>query len=337
MHAKRAGKSGLAMVVAALVWAGVFGSAPCPAIAAELKISHQFAESDARHDLAVQFAAKVEKATAGAVTFKVYPSSALFKPGAQYEAMLKGALDMSVFPLAYASGKVPEFEITLMPCIISDVDGGMAWRNKEIGRRVAKICEDKGMKILTWLWYGGGIGSRGKPVILPADAAQLKFRAAGKMFETMLNAKGASITSMASSEIYMAFQTRVLDACLTSAESFISFRLYEQLEYFNTPENYAIWYMCEPLVISMKTWASLSPDQQKIFEQVGLEMEKKARDDAVAANKEVTKVFAEKGVKVHVMTKEEWQAWEKVAKDTAWKAFAQAVPAGKELLDLASK
>mgnify|MGYP001149373426 CR=1 FL=1 len=62
-----------------------------------------------------------------------------------------------------------------------------------------------------------------------------------------------------------------------------------------------------------------------------------ARDDAVAANKEVTKVFTEKGVKVHVMTKEEWQAWEKVAKDTAWKAFAQAVPAGKELLDLASK
>jgi hypothetical protein len=37
------------------------------------------------------------------------------------------------------------------------------------------------------------------------------------------------------------------------------------------------------------------------------------------------------------MTKEEWQAWEKVAKDTAWKAFAQAVPAGQELLDLASK
>jgi TRAP-type C4-dicarboxylate transport system substrate-binding protein len=87
----------------------------------------------------------------------------------------------------------------------------------------------------------------------------------------------------------------------------------------------------------MKTWASLSPDQQKIFESVGLEMEKKARDDAVAANKEVTKVFSEKGIKVHAMTKEEWQTWEKVAKETAWKAFAQDVPAGRELLDLAAK
>jgi TRAP-type C4-dicarboxylate transport system substrate-binding protein len=324
-------------VVAAAALAGILLMMPPSTAAVELKISHQFAEADARNELAVEFASKVEKATAGAVTFKVFPSSALFKAAAQYEAMLKGALDMSIFPLAYASGKVPEFEITLMPCIIPGVDEGMAWRNKEIGRRVAKLSEDKGMKILTWLWYGGGIGSRGKPVILPADAKQLKFRAAGKMFETMLNAQGASITSMASSEIYMALQTRVLDACMTSAESFISYRLYEQLEYFNTPENYSVWYMCEPLVISMKTWASLSPDQQKVFETVGLEMEKKARDDAVAANKEVTKVFREKGIKVHAMTKEEWQAWEKAAKETAWKTFAQDVPAGKELLDLAVK
>ena len=180
-----------------------------------------------------------------------------------------------------------------MPGIIYGVDQGMAWRGKEIGLR-AKICEDKGMKILTWLWYGGGIGSRGKAVILPADAKRLKFRAAGKKFETILNAQGASITSMASSEIYMAFQTRVLDACMTSAESFVSYRLYEQLEYFNTPENYAIWYMCEPLVVSTKTWSSLTPAQKKMVEAVGLEFEKKARDDAIAANKEAGKVFKEK-------------------------------------------
>jgi len=150
--------------------------------ARELKISHQFAEADARNALAVEFAKRVEKLTNGELTFKIFPSSALFKANAQYDAMAKGALDLSVFPLAYASGKIPQLEITLMPCIISDVDQGMAWRNKEIGKRVSKICEDKGMKILTWLWYGGGIGSRGKLVVLPADAKGLKFRAAGKYF-----------------------------------------------------------------------------------------------------------------------------------------------------------
>ena len=59
--------------------------------------------------------------------------------------------------------------------------------------------------------------------------------------------------------------------------------------------------------------------------------------DAIAANQEVTKLFKEKGIKVHAMTKEEWQVWEKTAKETAWKTFAKDVPAGKELLDLAVK
>ena len=90
--------------------------------ARELKISHQFTEADARNTLAVEFAKRVEKQTKGELTFKIFPSSALFKAMAQYEAMAKGALDLSVFPLAYASGKIPELEITLMPCIISDVD-----------------------------------------------------------------------------------------------------------------------------------------------------------------------------------------------------------------------
>ena len=159
-------------LLAAGVALGLGGSflAAGPAAARELKISHQFAEADARHELAVEFAKRVEKATNGELTFKVFPSSALFKAAAQYEAMAKGALDLSIYPLTYASGKIPELEITLMPGIIESVDEGMSWRGKEIGKRVAKICEDKGMKILTWLWYGGGIGSLGKSVILPADA-----------------------------------------------------------------------------------------------------------------------------------------------------------------------
>jgi TRAP-type C4-dicarboxylate transport system substrate-binding protein len=303
--------------------------------ARELKISHQFTEADARNALAVEFGKRVEKQTKGELTFKVFPSSALFKAGAQYEAMAKGALDLSVFPLAYASGKIPELEITLMPCIISDVDQGMAWKDKPIGKKVARICEEKGMKILTWLWYGGGIGSQKKPVVMPQDAKGLKFRAAGKYFEHLLNTLGASITSMASSEIYMALQTKVLDACMTSAESFVSYRLYEQLEYFNSPENCSVWYMGEPLVIGMKTWNSLTPSQQKVLESVGAELEKMSRDDAVAANKEVGKVFKEKGIKVHNMTKDEWQIWRKLAEETAWKKFASDVPGGKELLDLA--
>ena len=109
--------------------AALLAAAAVPAWSAprELRISHQFAEGDARHDLAAAFAKAVEEKTQGELTFKIFPSQALFKSAAQYDAMAKGALDLSVFPLAYASGKVPELDITLMPCIISSVEEGMSW------------------------------------------------------------------------------------------------------------------------------------------------------------------------------------------------------------------
>jgi TRAP-type C4-dicarboxylate transport system substrate-binding protein len=322
------------IVVALVMTCNLFLNTPITQ-ARELRISHQFSKADARHKLAQEFATAVEKATAGSLTFKLFPSQALFKSKAQYDAMAKGALDLSVFPLAYASGKIPELDITLMPCIIDSVDEGMSWRNKEIGKKIEAICEKRGIKIITWLWYAGGIGSKGKAIIVPEDVKGMKFRAAGKLFEFMLNEAGASITSMASSEMYMALQTGVLNAGLTSAESFVSYRLYEQLEYFNTPEKYSIWYMAEPIVMSMRTWKSLTEKEKKAVVDVGIKLERRAREIANLANSKATKVFTKAGIKVHAMTKDEWQKWQLLAEKTSWKRFAEKVKGGQELLRLA--
>jgi len=336
MHLKRLLHSGVFSIIGILTLTLL--SLNCAnAGALTLKISHQFAESDVRNQICVAFKEKVEAATKGQLKFLIYPSASLYKPKAQYEALKKGALDFSVFPLAYASGKVPAFDITLMPCIISSVKEGMEWRNKPIGKKVEAISEKAGMKILIWLWYAGGIGSKGKPIILPEDVKGFKMRAAGKQFEYMLHEAGASITSMPSSEIYTALQTGVLDACLTSSTSFISYRLYEQLDYFNSPENYAIWFMAEPLVVSVKTWKKLTPEQQAIIEKVARELEKKGLDDSVAANREVSKVMKAHGVKVHSMTFDEWKKWKELAEKTSWKHFAETVKGGKKLLDLATQ
>ena len=56
----------------------------------------------------------------------------------------------------------------------------------------------------------------------PDDVKGMKFRAAGKAFEQMLRAAGASITSMPSSEIYSGRQTGVLDGAITSSSSLVS-------------------------------------------------------------------------------------------------------------------
>lgn len=306
-----------------------------------LRISHQWPggtidKGDFRDRLCRIFAKKVEERTGGALKFEIYPASALFKPVPQYDAMLKGALDMSVYPLDYASGKIPQLSITLMPCLIKNHHHAMRWKNAPIGKEIERICEENGIKIITWVWCGGGLASKTKPLIKPEDLKGVKIRAAGKMFEKMLHAGcGASIASMPSSEIYFALQTGVLDACMTSSSSFESYRLYEQVKYFTSPRITTTWYMFEPLVMSMITWNKLSKEQQKIIMDVGREMEKFALEEAIKDDTMVTDLFKSKGVIVHDMTEDEWKVWAEVAKKTAWKEYTETVKGGKELLDKA--
>ncbi len=305
-----------------------------------LKISHQWPggtieKGDFRDRVSRMFAKEVEEQTKGAITFEIYPAKALFKPVVQYDAMLRGALDMSVFPLDYASGKVPQFSITLMPCIIKDQAQAMRWKDEPIGKEIEKICENAGIKIITWAWCAGGLASKDKPVIMPSDIEGLKIRAAGKMFEEMLHSAGAAITSMPSSEIYFALQTGILDACVTSSSSFYSYRIYEQVKYYTSPRKHTFWFMLEPLVMSMKTWNRLSPEHQKIIAKVGKDLEKFTLEETIRDDARVADYYKEKGVIVHDMTAQELDAWTQVAKKSAWKVFSEKVKDGKKLLDLA--
>ncbi len=333
MHAKRIV---LWSFVTAIVAVMVFSPGIVGAGSMTLKVSHQFAAGDVRDQMARVFGDKVTEMTKGEIKFRYYPAKSLYKPKEQWDALRKGALDMSVFPLDYASGKVPQLSITLMPCAVTSVAQGMTWRNKPIGKKVEKLMEDNGVRNLVWAWFDGGVGSKIRQIVLPADVKGTKLRAAGKKFEFMLREAGASITSMPSSETYHALSTGVLDTMLTSSASFVSYRLYEVLSYINAPRDYSIWYMAENLIISQKTWERLTPEQQKVFAEVAEWM----NANWVAPNFKslVDKLIAEytkAGVQIHYMNKAEFDQWLEFAKGTAWKEFANSVDGGQEYLDLA--
>ena len=101
-----------------------------------LRASHQFpgGKHDVRDDM-VQMIAKEAGASGTGLTVQVYPGASLFKPNQQWNAMVDGQLDISLFPLDYASGKVPTFSATLMPGLI---------RNQDRAKRIndSRIHED---------------------------------------------------------------------------------------------------------------------------------------------------------------------------------------------------
>src|SRR5471032_3245604 len=265
---------GLAAAPVALA-ASRFGYA---ADAKVIKISHQFPggsvdKGDFRDRLTRKFAAEVEKRTGGSLKFEIYPVSSLMKTVAQFSALRKGALDMSLYPLAYAGGEVQELNIGLMPCMVTSYEQGLAWRKAEIGSALTSSLEAKGVKILTWIWQAGGVASRAGQVVNPDDVKGLKIRGGSREMDLMLKAAGGIISSVPSNEIYAAMQTGSLDAAVTSSTSLISFRLEEISKNLTTGRGRSFWFMLEPLIMSKAVFDSLPADHQKVLAAAGESME----------------------------------------------------------------
>src|SRR6201989_1279265 len=155
-----------------------FGTGTAQA-ATTLKISHQFPggtvdKGDFRDRLCRMFAAEVSKRSKGDITAEIYPNSSLIKTNAQFSAMRKGALDISLYPLPYAGGELPETNIGLMPGLVSTYDQGLRWKSQPVGKALTDFLADKGIILLTWVWQAGGVASRSKAIVGPEEAQRLK-------------------------------------------------------------------------------------------------------------------------------------------------------------------
>jgi TRAP-type C4-dicarboxylate transport system substrate-binding protein len=307
-----------------------------------LKISHQFpggtlTEGDFRDRLCRMFAAEVERRTNGALKAQVYPGSSLMKTNAQFSALRKGALDMSLIPLSYGGGEVPEVNIGLMPGLVTSYEQGLGWKTKDVGRELTNVCADKGLVLVTWLWQAGGVASRTRPVVEPEDAKGMKIRGGSREVDMMLKAAGAAVVSLPSNEIYAAMQTGAVDAAMTSSTSLISFRLEEVSKHLTTGRGKAYWYMFEPLVISKSVFDALPKDMQAVVMAVGTELEKFALEGARADDQLLASVYQKAGAKVYDLTDATVKRWQAVARDTAWKDFAERGERSARLLKLAEQ
>lgn len=294
---------------------------------ASLKISHQFpsgtlTEGDFRDRLCRRFAAEVEKRTGGAVKTSVYAGSSLMKTNAQFSALRKGALDMSLVPLSYAGGEVPETNIGLMPALVPSYEVGAQWKGAEVGKLLAKQLEDKGVLIVSWVWQAGGVASRARPLVTPDDAKGLKVRGGSREMDMMLKAAGSSVITLPSNEIYAAMQTGAMDAAMTSSTSFISFKLEEIAKHLTSGRQRTYWFMFEPLLISRDVFAKLPKAQQDIVMAVGAELEGFARDAAKQDDRTAAELYAKAGAKVYDIDDATLRKWQAIARDTAWKDYA---------------
>ena len=299
-----------------------------------LKLSHQWSTSDVRHKVAQIVADEVAKADVG-LEIKIYPSKSLFKPREQYRPLSRGRLDMSVVPLAYAAGQRPAYNLTLMPGLVKNHDHAARLAQSPFMQELEKIMAKDDVKVLVHGYLAGGFGSKNQCITKPSDVKSMKIRAAGKSFEEMLAAAGASITSMPSSEIYSALQTGVLDGANTSSSSFRSYRLYEQLKCFTPAGDVALWFMYQPMLMNKTIFEKLDQDQQSAILSGAQKAQAYYLAEAKKADAATAEKFKEAGVEIAEMSSADFDAWREVAKKSSYQSFVKNTENGQKLLDMA--
>ena len=317
-------------------------SLPAWAQTTSLKISHQFPggtinDGDFRDRMTRMFAAEVEKRSKGSLKFAIYPGSSLMKTNAQFSAMRKGALDMSLVPLSYAGGEVPEVNIGLMPGLVTSYEQAYGWKNADVGKELNRILLEKGIVLVSWIWQAGGVASRTKPVIDPDDAKGMKIRGGSREMDLILKAAGAAVVSLPSNEIYAAMQTGAMEAALTSSTSLISFRLEEVSKALTTGRAGAYWFMFEPLMMSKAVFDRLTKEQQATIMAVGAELEAFALKSAKEDDQAVAAVYQKVGAKVADLNPATLKKWQTIARTTAWKDYGEKNANCAKLLALAEK
>lgn len=303
---------------------------------ATLKASHQFpgGKGDARDEM-VQIIAREAKAANVGLDIQVYPGASLFKPNDQWNALVNGQLDISSFPLDYASGKVPAFSATLMPGLVRNHERAVRMNDSPFMKDIRARIEKAGVIVLADAWLAGAIASKKNCIRKPEDIKGQKLRSAGPTFAAMWQQAGASIVSIPSNEVYNALQTGVAEATDTSAGSFVSFRLYEQVKCITAPGDNALWFMYEPVLMSKRSFDKLNKQQQDALMKAGKKSEEFFNQATKKLDQEMVDTFKKNNVEVATLTPAEYDAWLKVAQDSSYKQFASEVPDGKKLIDAA--
>lgn len=231
-----------------------------------LKISHNNDKTHPVHLSMQHMADEVKQLTNGEVVIRIYPNSQLGSQRESMELLQAGSLDMA----KSNASEMEAFEISYgafnLPYLFQDREHYYrVLADQEVGQKILQNSKDKGFIGLTY--YDGGARSfyANKPIKSPEDLKGMKIRVQPSPTAVeMIKLMGASPTPLAYGELYTALQQKVVDGAENNETALTLARHGEVAKYFSEDEHTMI---PDVLLISLKSWNKLTPEQQKILKQ----------------------------------------------------------------------
>jgi len=263
---------------------------------------------------AARFADAVKKATEGRINIKPYYSGQLFagKQTNEFLLMKQGVIDFAVGSTINWSPTIKELNIFSLPFFFPNYKALDAVEYGEVGKRLFKIIEEKGVVGLGWAENGfRDLTNSKKPVKRPEDLEGLKVRVVGSpIFIDTFKAMGANPVSMNWGEALSAFQQGTVDGQENPVVSVIIPNKLWQVHKYMTAWNYAI----DPIIlgVSKQVWDSFDQKDRDAIRKVAEEVvkwQKKAAREGLDGSSAAFEILKKNGMEVTILNAQQIKAF----------------------------
>jgi len=263
-----------------------------------LKFSHTDQQAGARQAAAQLFAKKVEELTQGRYKVQVFCCSQLGNDPKNIEQVALGGIDFTVSGTGSYAPHVPTLNLTALPYLVESYAQG--WKLYDTSPWLKAQFEKapaKGFRFLA-TWEAGFRSMTTKDALnSPDDAKGKKLRTfPNEMMRWTLEAMGFNIQIMPLPEVYLAIQQGAVSGQENPIDTIYSNKFYEVAPNV-TLTNHV--YSPIPLAVSEKTWAKLSPADQKAVTEAAQIAARFSRDMIAGNDDNQLKEMAAKGAKIN--------------------------------------
>jgi TRAP-type transport system periplasmic protein len=178
-----------------------------------------------------QFAADVDKATAGKLKITVHANAALFKAPEIKRAVQGGQAQAGEILLVNYQNEWQVFGADGLPFLADSYDASMKLYQAQKPLLDKKLGEQGMMLLYAVPWPPQGIYSK-KPLATAADLKGIKWRAYSPATSRIAELVGAQPVTVQAAEVSQAFATGVVDSMMSSGSTGWDAKLHEHVKYW---------------------------------------------------------------------------------------------------------
>lgn len=290
-----------------------------------LRLAHQYAAfsggvGDFRDRLCQDLARAVGPA---GLKVTVYPENKLVRNGDEVAALREGRAELVLLPAYNAVGLVPELEVTLLPGLIENYAQAARWKESAVGRELAKSLEERGVKVLAWVWQGAAMVSALRPLQNPDLLDGVRMRGVSPSMDETMRSVRAEVVPLSASELGRAFAEGRLDGAAATSSTLIAFGLDRYARALTTAGQHSFFYFFIPLVISSQAWARLTPSAQRALFEAAARFEVDAAEGVRADDEALARTFLAADALVTPLEDEHWRRWRSIARASSWRRLVK--------------